>query len=383
MSSQQIGAILALIKCSDCGKDISNRASQCVGCGAPVDSNADSGARSIALNDSDTRRARGGVRRTTVLLAALAVIALAWWAPFDAGAERTVDAGLKRAFVTYATARTLNGVISVAQGTEVTLGVGASTTLSVGEILDPINDAVEQFSDLMLLATISFGMQKMLLMIGGHWSINASLTIVILVAMGLSLSRRSIPDLVRGVLVLLLLARFAVPLASAGSEMVYRVFLQQPYAESSQAIGTVTDEISAMQGRVAAESEADAEAAAQSEQPSDEKPGLLQRFWNGAKTVASALNPFNAFGSMRTKMADLKQRAEQLAENLVRLAVVFLLQTLVFPLLFLWGFYYLVRSAIGPRAAQDLPPPNRWPDNLKHVVGSRRKDGAADTKQAY
>ena len=51
----------------------------------------------------------------------------------------------QRAFVTFALARTINGVISVVQGTEVALQpAGVGVTLTPGEILDPVNDLVER-----------------------------------------------------------------------------------------------------------------------------------------------------------------------------------------------------------------------------------------------
>ena len=58
-----------------------------------------------------------------------------------------IENALKNALVTFAVARTLNGVISAAQGTEVALEPGGvGVVLSVGEVLDPINDLIERFS---------------------------------------------------------------------------------------------------------------------------------------------------------------------------------------------------------------------------------------------
>ena len=47
------------------------------------------------------------------------VVLCAWFVPLDRLATEQVDAGLKRALVSFATARALNAVISVAQGTEI------------------------------------------------------------------------------------------------------------------------------------------------------------------------------------------------------------------------------------------------------------------------
>src|SRR5512138_1985025 len=115
---------------------------------------------------STTQRWGRGV--LAVVVAAL--IALAWIAPAENPAHEQVDAGLQRALVSFATARALNAVISLAQGTEVALHpAGFGINLSIGETLDPVNDLVERFAELMLVASVAFGVQKVLLTIGAHW----------------------------------------------------------------------------------------------------------------------------------------------------------------------------------------------------------------------
>ena len=86
---------------------------------------------------------------------------------------------MTRAFVTFATARGLNAAISVMQGTEVSGGVGVSATFSVGQALDPVNDLVEQFANLMLLATVSFGIQEVLLVMGQDQALKVLLTLLL------------------------------------------------------------------------------------------------------------------------------------------------------------------------------------------------------------
>ena len=92
-------------------------------------------------------------RNAVAVIAMLAVVWGAWLAPLDAPATEQVEAGLKRALISFAAARALNGVISVAQGTEVSVQpLGVGVTLAPGQLLDPINDLIEQFSNLMLLS---------------------------------------------------------------------------------------------------------------------------------------------------------------------------------------------------------------------------------------
>ncbi|MEA2017990.1 MAG: hypothetical protein U9N59_06045, partial [Campylobacterota bacterium] len=74
------------------------------------------------------------------------------------------DEALERSFIAFALAKGLNAVISLIQGTELSVTpLGMGLNISVGEILDPFNDMVERFSWVMLLSSISLGIQKLLL----------------------------------------------------------------------------------------------------------------------------------------------------------------------------------------------------------------------------
>ena len=151
-------------------------------------------------------------RRALVAFTMAAVIACAWLAPLDAPAMRQADAGLKRALVSFATARLLNGVISVAQGTEASVQpFGVGVTFAPGQILDPVNDLVEQFSHLMLAASVAFGVQKALISIGSYWPVSLALSAAALGWWWLHLRRTSVPYWLSRLLVILLMLRFAVP----------------------------------------------------------------------------------------------------------------------------------------------------------------------------
>lgn len=61
----------------------------------------------------------------------------------------------ERSLVIFAIARGINGVISVIQSAEVGFSFAVSASLAPGEILDPINDLIERFSLVMLVASAS------------------------------------------------------------------------------------------------------------------------------------------------------------------------------------------------------------------------------------
>ena len=255
------------------------------------------------------------------IAAAAAVVVLAlgsWFSVLDSTADQQVDAGLKRALVSFAAARALNAVISVAQGTEVAVEPGGvGVVLTPGEALDPINDLVEQFSNLMLLASVSFGVQKVLLSVGIYWVVALLLSATALLWVLLRLRRRVAPAWLSRLLVILLMVRFAVPLSVIGTDWLFRQFMAQDYQVSQQVIDTAS--------------------------------GRLDRL-NPDSGAISSQNMLDTIRNWWAKNADLKaqfdrlrQAAEQSVEHVIRLMVIFLLQTLVFPLLLLWLLYGMVR----------------------------------------
>ena len=172
-----------------------------------------------------------------VILAVTAMVVCAWLGPLEAAANRQIDAGLKRALVSFAVARTLNAIISVAQGTEVSLQpLGVGVNLSIGQVLDPVNDVIEKFSSLMLVASVVFGIQKVLVGIGAHWVVSLLLTIIAAWWALLFFRRQRAPPLLASALAVMLMLRFAIPLATIGSDLLFQQFLAGDYLASQQAL---------------------------------------------------------------------------------------------------------------------------------------------------
>src|SRR5690606_41325796 len=85
-----------------------------------------------------------GLARRIATLVVVALLALAsWWTGLDAAADERVDAMLTRALVTFATARALDGVISVLHSGQVGSQDGAGMCIQPGYVIDPVNDSLE------------------------------------------------------------------------------------------------------------------------------------------------------------------------------------------------------------------------------------------------
>ncbi|MEM7294214.1 MAG: hypothetical protein AAF420_12590, partial [Pseudomonadota bacterium] len=98
----------------------------------------------------------------TAILVALMVLGLT--RHLDQRASPPIDNAFEQALLTFAVVRGINAVISVVQGTEVAIEpAGIGVVLTPGEVFDPINDLIERFSWIMLLASTSLGAQKVMI----------------------------------------------------------------------------------------------------------------------------------------------------------------------------------------------------------------------------
>jgi hypothetical protein len=253
----------------------------------------------------------------------------------DRASEAQAENALKNALVTFAVARTLNGVISAAQGTEVALEPGGvGVILAVGEILDPINDLIERFSGVMLVAASSLGLQTLLLGITSWWGVTAFLFVaaagflVVIWAPGSTAARYAGPAL--RVLLLLLFVRFAVPVLIVGTTLISDAFLAPKQAEATAILRDTTENIE----RIIED--------AQTVTPGEQS--LMERL---GEMLDESLE------SMRVgeRMKELKDSASNAAEHIVSLIAIFVLQTILLPLLFLWLFMAILKG-IAARSAQ-------------------------------
>ncbi len=101
--------------------------------------------------------------RLITAIAVALITAASWLTVFDARSTKYVDDAIVQSTAAFAVARGLNAIISTAQSTQVSFSIGAGLSMTVGEVLDPLNDLVEQYSTLMKVSIISLIIQKLLI----------------------------------------------------------------------------------------------------------------------------------------------------------------------------------------------------------------------------
>lgn len=265
-----------------------------------------------------------------VTFAACILIALAFSGLIDKTGQQYTEDAFKRALVTFGVARGLNAAISVAQGTEISFTpVGVGLTLTPGEILDPVNDLIERFSWVMLMSSTSLGIQQIFLNISSSMGASIVVSIIVLLALFLlwrpQLAGPNIQQLVSKLALMLLILRFTVPVAAIGSEWVYSYFLSDQYQESKTLLEDTTSEI------------ADLNKANQQVDPETGEtwvPEWATQLWD---STTESLD-------VEARMEGYKQATTKAIDHTIDLIVVFVIQTILLPLIFLWLMVRFIRN---------------------------------------
>jgi hypothetical protein len=283
--------------------------------------------------DSGTEKRSPLARWLLVALVSVTVL-LSTLTPVDRLAETRYDALFQRALITFALARTLNGVISAVQGTELALQpAGVGVTLTPGQVLDPINDLIERFSWIMLGATLSLGVQQVLLDVGQWWGVKLLLAVLALLWLWVRLrhSNRQFPkpaaseQMLFRVFIIFVFIRFAVPVAMIANAGLYRLFLEPRYIESTQVIeaaGSEIKEVGADEARTEIE---------------EVESSVLDSLGRLLESTRNSMD-------FKQKVAYIAERASDLIEHLIQLSVVFILQTGILPIAFLWIFLQVFKQ---------------------------------------
>ena len=269
------------------------------------------------------------VRRIYLLLLAAVVLAGCWVVPIDTDAREQIKDGLKRALTTFAAARALGAVLSVAQGTQLDVkpaGVGLS--IAPGQILQPLNELIERFAAVMLAASVAFGIQLLLLNIGGHQVVSALLTAAVALWVA-SCWRRdgNTPRWIQSVLIALLLVRFAMPMVALANDTIFHVFMGEDY---QTALASIEQSPAAVAGNLP--------------EPPNGHEGWIERIERWWKSIPS----------LKAGYEVIIKSASDWTAKIVRLIAIFVMQTVVLPLGFLFAAWRLARLAIHSSNPQAL-----------------------------
>lgn len=249
----------------------------------------------------------------------------------DTRAQASADRVFQQALLTFAAARTLDAAVSLAEGTEVALQpAGVGVTVSAGEILEPIDHMIEQFSSVMLISTTSLGVQSLMLRASAWRVMTALLMLFLVLRLVTVFSPRLLHPSVQRVVVigtsLLLIGRFAMPLYSLGTSVFFERYLQPSQVEAVEALGETSGDVREIEQLANPEPDA----------------GLIGRVSSWFTNAVERLDVSERIEAFRDRVSDA-------VEHLLNLLVIFFLQTVLLPVGFLWVLPKVARAMIARR----------------------------------
>lgn len=293
-------------------------------------------------------------------------------APLDRPGQSYLVETSKQVGIAFATARLLNAMLSVIEDVEISAELGVGGAVSPGEVLEPLDDLVERFSEVML---VSFATVSGLLLMG---EIGKLVGLVLLVPLGIFLlcaslwrspdKRAATASIGYRILILGLFIRLFVPAIGAGSIVLDELVLEGKQAEAVQKMPEFVRE------KVAAQAPGEETGGEGTEL--DGSPG-----GSGAAGLFGILGFGSAIkselGEMKDNFNRLKGSVPQVVESIVEQIVVFVIKTLVLPLVFLWIILRFYRwLAREPEAGSGVE------RRIQALVQEKSSPGGASTTEA-
>lgn len=276
----------------------------------------------------------------TLLILLLALLTLS--SQVNEKAMQIHEASFDRAIGAFAIAKGLNAAISLIQGTELNAApAGIGVTLSIGEVLDPLNDLIERFSWVMLAASVSLGIQKLLLSLGGLAFIQFTL-LSVFALIGAAIWYRplqralTVSILLRLTLVLMIL-RFGALLFIHAESLVYTTLMEQEYAEATKTLSETRVQLENI--------------ATQNDERIAKEESFLDSLSNSYDQAKTLLD-------IKLQLASLQRIFDQAQREVINLVTIFVVLTILLPLLFAWIILSLFKWALTGRV--DTAPLQRW-----------------------
>lgn len=244
------------------------------------------------------------INKIALSLIVIAFMVLSLLPQIQAMSYENHDKIFKRSLATFAVAKGLNGVISALQGTEVGASFVANVTFSVGEILDPLNDMVERFSWVMLASSVALGVEKLLIEFSGAYGLKiVFLSFGALFLATLWLKKVGFAKEWMGkIFFILVLIRFIMPFAEYSNGLIFHHYTEPMYTEAKDSLKKAKSELESISIK--------------------NSPKELSFFEN------------------------LKEKFEDTSNDMLSLMIIFIFQTIIFPLFILWMCYKSIGAIV-------------------------------------
>jgi len=244
----------------------------------------------------------------------------------DEKAMLILDESFNRAMSAFGLAKALNAIISLIQGTELSLTpVGIGMNFSIGEVLDPFNDMVERFSWVMLFSSVSLGLEKLLLILSSKLFLQVALVMSGLISLFFLWMKKIKSTLFLEysfkLFALLIILRFTAIIFVYSSEYVYTNLLQTQYNQAAEVITETKVKLEDIQTQ-------------------NKKLLEVNKSSSFFDSLDSKYNGITSSLNISKQLDILKESIDVTTKNIITMITIFVFQTVLMPLLFLWIFIF-------------------------------------------
>ncbi len=261
-----------------------------------------------------------------MISAAAAALILNWLPGLDAAAEMYLADAITDNLIIFATARSLNAIISVIQSIELSVSIGAGVAVNFGELLDPLNDLIERFSGFVLYGLAGLGLQKLVLVATSSLFMKVFTTIVIVCGLMQWLWKPEIFRWLPRLVGLLLIVRFAFVVEVGVIAALDKLYFDQQQAEAHSALQLAQESLGNLREEY---------------QDIVANQGFVTGTWEAAGSL---------FGT-----DEQSGITEITASAVVELIVITLVRGLLLPLCFIWLIFALAGRLAAPVAGRSGP----------------------------
>lgn len=286
--------------------------------------------------------------KIVIVLVSILFIVGSLFVTFDNNGKNITNESLEEAIIVFGVAKGLNAAISLAQGTEIS---PPGLTLTIGEVLDPINDLVEQFSWIMLASITSLGLQKILFNIVTGYEYNVILSVfIVLINVWLFVRFKEdtkVRNIFFKVTVIMIFLRFSIPMMSIADNYIYENYVKNDYniERTKESITQSSDEINKITYNTIEEKESNLE----QEQKKDSSvvESIKEGISSALDSVSSVTSKIFSTEYYTNKINEYKVATEKTSEAIIDLIIAFVFKTIFFPIVFLFFLYQLLRSVFN------------------------------------
>ena len=275
---------------------------------------------------------RGREVKIIISIFLVLVLGLSLGLDIDESGMQMQTQAFDRAMIAFGLAKGLNAVISLLQGTELSFTpVGIGLNFSIGEVLDPFNDMVERFSWVMLFASVSLGVQKLLLLLSAKLFVQVVFVLSILVTITLLWVKKLQNSVLLGyslkAFLLLLLLRLSAVFFIFLSQIFYTSTLQKEYETASQVVEQTKIELENISSQN------------KNIRQIEKSSGFFSQMNAQYNGLSQSLN-------ISKQLDALQKNIENASRKIISLITIFIVQSLLLPLVYLWLLVMSFRTIV-------------------------------------